>query len=51
MADYSWAIALKSDYADAYTNRGNAKSELEDYEGTIADYDRAIELNPALKDR
>ena len=32
--------------AAAYTNRGLAKYELEDYEGAIADYDRAIELKP-----
>ncbi len=30
----------------AYFNRGNAKYELEDYRGAIADYSKAIEINP-----
>ena len=32
--------------AKAYTNRGVAKLKLGDYRGAIADFDRAIELNP-----
>jgi tetratricopeptide (TPR) repeat protein len=32
--------------ADAYYNRGLAKSKLEDYRGAITDYSKAIELNP-----
>ena len=34
------------DYVDAYYGRGVAKGGLDDYEGAIADYDRAIELKP-----
>ena len=30
----------------AYNNRGVAKSELKQYKEAIADYDKAIELNP-----
>ena len=32
----------------AYNNRGNAKSDLQDYQGAIADYTKAIEINPQL---
>ena len=42
-------IALPPDSsieAMAYTYRGIAKDEMGDYEGAIADYDRAIEINP-----
>ena len=35
---------LKSNYADAYTNRGNIKFKLKDYKGSIADYTKSIEL-------
>ena len=30
----------------AYYNRGTAKDELKQYKEAIADYDKAIELNP-----
>ena len=30
----------------AYNNRGNAKRGLNDFDGAIADYNKAIELNP-----
>ena len=32
----------------AYKNRGIAKKKLQDYRGAIADYTKAIELNPYL---
>ena len=32
--------------AGAYCNRGNSKSNWGQYEDAIADYDKAIELNP-----
>ena len=32
--------------AEAYESRGNAKDELKDYKGAIADYAKAIALNP-----
>ena len=32
--------------ADAYNNRGVSKDKLGNYKGAIADYDKAIELNP-----
>lgn len=33
-------------YGKAYLNRALAKSEIEDYEGAIFDFDTAIELSP-----
>ena len=49
--DYDRAIELNPDYAEAYYNRGDAKSELGDHEGAAADRKRAIELDPEIKDR
>ena len=37
---------MKSDYASAYHNRGNALVTLERYEDALADYEKAIELKP-----
>ena len=33
----------------AYYNRGNAKTDLNDYYGSISDYTKAIEINPNYK--
>ena len=38
IADYTKAIEIDPNYADAYNNRGIAKDELKDYKGAIADY-------------
>jgi tetratricopeptide (TPR) repeat protein len=46
LADYSMAISLKSNYADAYENRGALYYEHEDYEEALADYDNFIALRP-----
>ena len=35
-----------SQTAEDYYNRGNAKGNSQDYKGAIADYTKAIELNP-----
>ena len=46
ITDYTQAIRLNPDYADAYYNRGNAKYHLGQHFAAIADYDIAIRLNP-----
>jgi tetratricopeptide (TPR) repeat protein len=49
LADYNRAIAIAPDYAEAYNNRGNLKSQqLRDSAGGLADYHRAISLKPKL---
>ena len=40
--------SLISQTAITYSDRGLAKAELDDYEGAIADYNRAIEINPQM---
>ena len=42
------AIILQPDYADAYGNRGNAYTDLGQYQRAIEDYNEAIRLNPDL---
>ena len=44
--DYTQAIELDTDYADAYYNRGNACHNKREYDRAIVDYNRAIELKP-----
>ena len=43
---YDRAISLKSDFVEAYNNRGNAKQKQGQYEDALADYDEAIRLRP-----
>ena len=45
IADYTKAIELDPDYANAYYNRGYTKYLLKDYYGAIADYSKVIELS------
>jgi predicted O-linked N-acetylglucosamine transferase (SPINDLY family) len=40
------AIQLKPDYAEAWSNRGNALHELKRYDEAIASHERALELKP-----
>ena len=42
------AIRLKPDFAEAHSNRGNAKTVLGRHVDAIADYDEAIRLKPDL---
>jgi len=44
--DYTKAIQLKPDYADAYYNRGVTRNRMGDNSGAISDFDRAIKLRP-----
>ena len=46
IACYDKAIALKPNYAEAYSNRGNALKELKQFETALASYDMAISLKP-----
>ncbi len=44
--NYSMAIALNPNYAEAFLNRGNTYSRIEKYGLGIADYKKATELDP-----
>jgi len=46
IADFSKAIALKPDYAEAFFNRGQTYAKHERPELALPDLDRAIELKP-----
>ena len=46
IADYTKAIALDSNLAAAYTNRGLAYEKKDEVDRAIADYTKAIALDP-----
>lgn len=46
ISDYSKAIELNPEFVEAYNNRGNSYSDLEQYDKALADYNKAIELRP-----
>ncbi len=46
LSDYSKAIDINPNYADAYNNRGNLYSDLQKYELALSDYSKAIDINP-----
>ena len=48
LADFDQAIWFDSNFADAYYNRGKARTELGNYQGAISDYNVAIKLDPNL---
>jgi serine/threonine protein kinase/tetratricopeptide (TPR) repeat protein len=45
-ADYTEAIRLKADYAEAYNGRGQANFKLNQYDKAISDYSDAIRIKP-----
>ena len=45
-ADYTKAIIIDPNYANAYCQRGKSKIDLMDYHGAIADFTKAIEFEP-----
>ncbi|BAY07086.1 tetratricopeptide repeat protein [Calothrix sp. NIES-2098] len=47
---FTQAIKIDPHDAVAYYNRGQARADLGDYEGTIADYTQAIKINPNYVD-
>ena len=48
VADYTAALQLNPDCADAYRNRGNAREELGDQVGAASDWDLAAALEDSL---
>lgn len=48
IADYTKAIEIKPDYAEALSNRGNAFKNKGEYDIAIFDFNRAVEINPNL---
>ncbi len=46
IADYGNAISVDSKHVDAYVGRGILLANLTEYEDAIADFDRAIALQP-----
>ena len=46
IADYTKAIEIYPENANAYYNRAIAKENLKDYKGAIADYTNFIKINP-----
>ncbi|HOY30624.1 MAG TPA: tetratricopeptide repeat protein [Bacteroidales bacterium] len=48
LQDFDKAIAIDNNYCKAYSNRGLARYNLNDYKGAIQDLDKAIEINPDI---
>jgi tetratricopeptide (TPR) repeat protein len=48
IAEYTLAIAAKTDFAIAYNNRGWSHFLLEDYDNALRDFNSAISYDPAL---
>ena len=46
MSRYEKAIELKPNYAEAYSNLGNALTNLNRFEEAVSSYETAIELKP-----
>lgn len=46
IVDFTMAIKLNPNYAEAYYNRGSAKFRLQDNKGAIEDFNKAILINP-----
>jgi tetratricopeptide (TPR) repeat protein len=46
LEDYTTAIELDAEFAEAYYNRGCSYYEIGDYDKSIADLTRAIEIDP-----
>jgi len=44
--DFTQAIGVNPNFADAYVSRGEARVALEDYQAAVADFDLALRLEP-----
>ena len=43
---FSLSISCQSQTAEEFFEKGNVKDYLQDYNGAISDYNKAIEINP-----
>ncbi len=50
LASYDKALAIRPDYAEALTSRGNALVELRRLDDAVASYDRALAIRPDYAD-
>ena len=50
IADFDKAIALRSHFASAYVNRGAAYENKGDKEPAIADFRKALEIDPSFQE-
>jgi tetratricopeptide (TPR) repeat protein len=46
IADYTQAIRINPNYAEAYNNRGWVRNRAGDFQGAIADLNQVIRINP-----
>src|SRR6185437_5028100 len=46
VADFSKAVALAPDYAEAYYNRANALRDQRKFEAALADFDKVVAIKP-----
>ena len=46
LADMNAAVAYDPEYSFRYQSRGYLKAHMKDYEGALADYEKAVELDP-----
>ena len=49
VAGFGWRLLNQTDYAASFYNRGCLKGIHGDTDGALADFDRAIQINPELR--
>ena len=47
ISDFDETIRLNSNYAEAFSNRGNTRYETREFSKALADHNRAVQLDPA----
>lgn len=50
MLSFVFAFRISPTFADAYSNMGNTLKEMQDVQGALQCYTRAIQINPAFAD-